>query len=510
MFFNTNKEYQIGRGEVAESRVEAPFFVALMLVCGLLLICAHLYWRNPEVTLALSFTMTVFAITALRVSFGVYVLVLGMLLSPEITAGAVGSKDHALNMRYNDVLILAIFMGVFVHVAWKGRMRFWIPSPINSGILVYFGICILSTLLALRRGLPYFDEITAFFVLVKMVEYYLIFFLVGNAVSSKATMRRLLILFFMTALFVAIYGIGQVGKTDRVGTPFESEGAEPNTLGGYLMLVMILSLSLYRYAPSRSKKALFLLLFAIVFAPFLFTLSRASYLALVAAMIAMGIKSRSYLVLSIVGIGLLISPFVMPSAVQDRVNYTFQKGAGEEVTVAGKDTGIQVDKSTYERIYVWKKVGYNLRYLPWYGGGVSWDTVMDSQYARVLIETGLFGFAAFLFMQFRILRTTHQTYKWADDWVGRSLGLATFSFTIGLIVHSFGTISFLIVRIMEPYWFLVAMAVVVRDRAIRDYVRSKMRQRSEAPKTAAQPSPLPQPVFQPAPVLSLRNPDYVE
>jgi hypothetical protein len=43
--------------------------------------------------------------------------------------------------------------------------------------------------------------------------------------------------------------------------------------------------------------------------------------------------------------------------------------------------------------------------------------------------------------------------------------------TMGLIVHSFGTISFLIVRIMEPYWFLMALVVVSRQIALLDHAQ---------------------------------------
>ena len=47
--------------------------------------------------------------------------------------------------------------------------------------------------------------------------------------------------------------------------------------------------------------------------------------------------------------------------------------------------------------------------------------------------------------------------------------MAVFAITFALIAHSMGTISFLIVRIMEPYWFLVALAMVVRHNAIEDF-----------------------------------------
>jgi hypothetical protein len=52
---------------------------------------------------------------------------------------------------------------------------------------------------------------------------------------------------------------------------------------------------------------------------------------------------------------LVASPFLMPQSVRERVAYTFRESNGQVVTVAGRDTGLQVDTSTYERIYVWEK-----------------------------------------------------------------------------------------------------------------------------------------------------------
>ena len=73
---------------------------------------------------------------------------------------------------------------------------------------------------------------------------------------------------------------------------------------------------------------------------------------------------------------------------------------------------------------------------------------------------------AFLFLQWRLLKTTREAYRWTEDWVARGVALGMFGATAALCAHSLGTISFLIVRIMEPYWFLIALTVSVRNEAI--------------------------------------------
>jgi O-antigen ligase len=138
-------------------------------------------------------------------------------------------------------------------------------------------------------------------------------------------------------------------------------------------------------------------------------------------------------------------------------------------------------------------VKFTLRIAPWFGGGVAWGKVLDSQYARVVMETGLFGLAAFLFLQYRVLRTSREAFHWTKNWMGRGVALGASAATIGLIAHSLGTISFLIVRIMEPYWFLIALTVVVRAVVIEDHMRQVQAENRATPqgKNLLQPARAP-------------------
>jgi len=483
----------IGRGEVAESRVEVPFLAAFMILCAVVVLAVHSYAQNGSLTVALAVTMLVFGMTIVRVDLGVYILVASMLLSPEIDLGPISRGDRELNIRYDDVLIMVIFLGVLVRLAFEGKQRFWRPSPINPGVGLYYGVCIISTLLALRANLAAWDRRDAFFVMLKMAEYYMIFFLVGNALRTTADVRKQLTFFFVVATVVCGYGLVMLRSVERLGTPFEAQGAEPNTLGGYLTIVMAMSMALLTQARTRGLRVLFVLLTAAAFIPFLYTLSRASYFALLVALLAVGLMSRKLYVVLGVGLILALSPVLMPPDVKDRVNYTFQRGGGEPLVIAGKPTGLQVDKSTYERLYVWDKVKFTLRIAPWFGGGVAWGKVLDSQYARVVMETGLFGLAAFLFLQYRVLRTSREAFHWTKNWMGRGVALGASAATIGLIAHSLGTISFLIVRIMEPYWFLIALTVVVRAVVIEDHMRQVQAENRATPqgKNLLQPARAP-------------------
>lgn len=483
-------ERGIGRGEVAESQLEVPLFAGFMVLCCVGLVLQHMVLGNQNLTAALSISMLVFGGTVLRVEVGLFVLLAAMLLSPEIELRPGSGGDRNVNIRYGDILIIVIFIGVMIKLTFEGRLSLWQPSPINAGIVLYYSVCIFSTMLALERSLPAWDRRAAFFVLLKMLEFYLIFFMVAHSVRRSRDLRTPLTLFFIVMLIVSVYGVYSIGTTPRVSAPFEKGGTEPNTLGGYLMLCICVALGLLIQAPKFHQKLLFLGICATGVLPLLYTLSRASYGALIVGIAVIALTSRKYAILVLLASVLAFSSIIMPKAVLERVSKTVQEEGGQQVTIAGYDMGV-VDKSTYERVHVWRKVGFILSlgtsfFL--FGGGISWESVLDSQYARVLLETGLVGFIAFLFLQWRLLKTTRQAYRWTEDWVARGVALGMFGATIALCVHSIGTISFLIVRIMEPYWFLIALTVTVRNEAIARhtarYLARKQAAAAEARTTA--------------------------
>ncbi len=463
-------ERGIGRGEVAESQLEVPFLLALMVICTIAILVFNYYTQDSTMTLALAFCLVTFGITVVRVDFGIYILVTAIMLSPEVNLGQIGQHaERALTIRYDDLLIIIVFLGVLLKRAFEGKQMLWLPSPVNGAIFLYYFVCVMSFFMALSYSVPAWDRSTAFFVMLKMAEFYMIFIMVSSAVRDQAQAKRHIVWFFLVASIVCIYAASFIGSPHRLTAPFDAGGTEPNTLGGYLLVILSLSAGLFIHAPRRRHKLLLGLMFFIAFVPTVFTLSRASYLGIMAALVSLAIMSRRlYAAAFVAACFLLYFTPLMPEEMKDRIDYTFQReGEGKSVVMGNFDTGLNVDKSTYERIYVWRKVRYNLKVWPLLGGGPSWETVLDSQLARVTIETGLLGLGTFLFLWYRLLKTCRQTYRWSThSWFGRGLALGMFCCTVGLIVHSMGTISFLIVRIMEPFWFLMGLTVIMRQDAI--------------------------------------------
>jgi hypothetical protein len=181
----------------------------------------------------------------------------------------------------------------------------------------------------------------------------------------------------------------------------------------------------------------------------------------------------------------------MPDVVIERVmKLTVQEEGGREVAVFGQDLGVKVDKSTYERVHVWRKVWFILSLgVPFFlfGGGVSWESVLDSQYARVLLETGVLGYGPSHFCNGGCCKTTRQAYL-LDRGLVRARHRAGHVWRHHrphcalrghhLVPHR--------ARIMEPYWFLLALTVSIRNEAItRHTQRYLARKRAQASAAAA-------------------------
>jgi O-antigen ligase len=79
----------------------------------------------------------------------------------------------------------------------------------------------------------------------------------------------------------------------------------------------------------------------------------------------------------------------------------------------------------------------------------------------VLVEAGLVGLVAFLWLLWRILRTAWDTYQRTNGTRFEGLALGYLAGFLAMITHCIGANTFIIVRIMEPFWFLTGAIAVL-------------------------------------------------
>ena len=152
---------------------------------------------------------------------------------------------------------------------------------------------------------------------------------------------------------------------------------------------------------------------------------------------------------------IVIVLLLKPESVFTRVKYTFQ----EKESRLARIGDIYLDQSSSARIFSWQESFENWKKNPILGRGISGSGFMDGQYIRTFPELGIIGMFAFLWLLFSILRRSLRIYRQMDDELYKGLSLGFIAGFIGLAVHALTANTFIIIRIMEPFWFIAGMVM---------------------------------------------------
>lgn len=395
----------------------------------------------------------IFLVAFANADIALIILLLSMLLSPEFRTGTAAGREVAI--RADDLFLFVIFIGWMAKMALNKELGVLRNTPLNAIILAYIVVCIFSSALGVMQ-----DRISiksSFFFNLKYIEYFLIFFMVTNNLKTMQQAKRFMFFLFLTYAIICVYSIARIPVGGRVTSPFEGRGGgEPNTLGGYLLFMMALAAGMMLYGHNRRNRILFLALFCAALPPFMFTLSRGSWLAFFPMALTLLAFTRRYKLPAIAVFILAVSalPFVAPHQVKERVQETFK--SNKSTRLLGKD--VYVSESAQARINSWSVAFKKFNIRPVVGHGVPGGTVIDNQYARVLIETGMAGFILFALILGMMCKTGFEVLRSAESTdFARGISLGFLAGLIGLLFHSLSAATFILVRIMEPFWFVAAI-----------------------------------------------------
>jgi O-antigen ligase len=383
-----------------------------------------------------------------------------MLLSPEIAIGAQSQRE--VSIRMDDLLIFVISLGWLARMAFHKDLGIFIKTPLNKAILCYSTICVLATLVGMVFGKVSPLQGTMF--VVKYIEYFVIFFMVLNNINSREQIKRYLLAILITAVIVSLYAIVQIPSGDRISAPFEGKTGEPNTFGGYLILIMSLLSGIFLSYRQMKVKTASLIALGLVAVPFLFTLSRSSWMAVAGMYITLMIFSNKRVLLSVfLIIGVLAAPLIMPDKMAKRYEKTFMSKPTESKEQQVKVGGAYLDLSASLRVNSYMQILKDIKKRPLLGYGVTGYGFIDGQYFRTLIETGIIGFSAFLYLLYKIFTTVLNAYKNTRDELFKGISLGILVGFAGMLAHALTANTFIIIRIMEPFWFVIAMVAAVES-----------------------------------------------
>ena len=403
--------------------------------------------------------LIIFTVSFINIEWGLYILIFSMLLSPEFMAGnsAGTSLGRGVTLRLEDFLLAVIGLSWFARNAVDKELGLFLKTPLNKAILFFILACVLSTGFGIMAGRVELKTGSLF--VLKYIEYFVVFFMIVNHVRNTDQIKRFIICLLLTCFIEAVIGALQIPGGERVSAPFEGKVGEPNTFGGYLLFMMVVAGGMLAKADNPKAKHILVLLIICMIPPFLFTQSRSSYLAIVPALMALGyMVDRRLIILGLLAIALLVSPLFLPKAVVTRIMFTFTQPEAQGQIRIGE---LRLDTSTSARLKSWREALQDWPKHPLLGHGVTGYQFVDAQFPRILVESGILGLIAFFYLLFSIFRVALGNLKELKTPYFQGLTIGFLAGFAGLVVHAIGANTFIIVRIMEPFWFLAGIVTVL-------------------------------------------------
>lgn len=421
----------------------------------------------------LGFFLVLLAFTS--VPAALYLLIMSMLLSPEIAVGRIEGRGvgvRELSFRLDDVFLVIIGCAWLVKTAVYRELGLFRETPLNRPIAIYMIICVVATLMGVLAGRV--QPVTGFFFVLKYFEYFFVYFMVVNHVTSKQQVVGLVTALLATGFIISLYAIYQIPSGQRATAPFEGEVGEPNTLGGYLVFLLAIVTGLFIHIKTGPVRVALLVLGGCGLLALMATLSRSSYLAGAVLVCAVGVsqwRKPRVMVLLLLAVALL--PLFAPDNVKTRINETFfGRQYGGEIQVGN----VGLDLSTSERLRSWGYVLQDWVHNPLLGRGITGYAWADAQYVKIIGETGLAGFVAFIVITGRLWIRARSIYSAENDPFAKGLALGVWLGLVALLAHAVGANTFIIIRIMEPFWLCAGLVMILpRLASAEEHARGESR-----------------------------------
>lgn len=445
-----------------------PALLILMVVIG------RSITDQPFFPIAIVASVIVAIVTFRNPENGLLVIIFSMLLSPEITIGKISGGNmpgRDIGIRVDDILIIVVFIAWLAHIAMDKEWKGFLKTPFDKLMLFLTALYIASTSIGVIAEYTSFLKASLF--TLKYIEFFIIYWMVVNITRNRETIKNYLTAGVITWVIVTIYAYTLIPSGMKTHAPFDSQvGGEPASLGGYYIIIFALLFSFFLHAETFIKKAVAIAGIIFLLTPFIKTLSRASYLAfipMVLTILLMTKKGKAKFGLILL-IGAILSPLLFPTMTAetiDRIQYTFtgSHNVGYESLSVG-DTKIS-DQSALERVFSWKRTMNE--YFPrtiltmLIGNGITGIRFTEGQFFLLIGELGIFGVIAFYLLQYRIFKISYKLYNMTVDNMAKTISLAMMASIIGLSFHAITTNSYIIVRIMEPFWFLVGLVAILYE-----------------------------------------------
>jgi O-antigen ligase len=306
------------------------------------------------------------------------------------------------------------------------------------------------------------DLKTGFFYVLKYFEYVIVYFMVVNHLKDNNQVRNYLAALLITCAISSIIGISMIPSGERISAPFEGRKGEPNTFGGYLVFMICIVIGLLQTSTSLRNQVIYGFLILLFSMPLFYTQSRSSYIAAIPAVLSfVWLSKKKHWVIPLILLLGFSLPYIAPRPTKERIAYTFTQGLNRKDVV--EVYGVKLDTSSSARLISWKEAASDWIEHPILGYGVTGYGFVDAQYIRTITETGFLGLLFFALLMYAVFKEGRRVLQNSQDPFHQGLTMGFMAGFIGLLFHATAANTFIIVRIMEPFWFIAGIVMMLLE-----------------------------------------------
>lgn len=401
----------------------------------------------------------------------VLLLIAAMAFSPRIPI-PIAVPGRRFDLRVQDIILVAVLSFWLLYLFVRPRIYL---TELFTSFGIYTAIVVLTSAIAMMtlelssiRTVLYFS---------KEVEYFLVFLFVANWIASEPDLRLASFFLLVTGSLNAVWiGLQIVTSQFRPlflvraelpsGVPhytnlLDSYGphlmgeASPLATGGFFMLITLLSMAFFVFSQGIYRRCLYGALCVTFFAALAASFSRVALLStgigITLLFILINLKKKFKLIcllLIVLTVALLVASDLGFLVAKGRVSLA---GLERRIVEQAQEIWQPLLHEVFDRIFLGYGKG-SLGYL-----GALKATEAHNHYLRVLIESGLLGLIAFLWLLVMIIFVSARVLKKSQLRISRIVSSATLCATAGLCVGALFHDVFVPVTLNENWWVLIGL-----------------------------------------------------
>lgn len=471
------------KGKLSENFIFALIGIILALAAGLIIAKTAFLALTIIPFLAIAIFVTYLIVRSPELGWLMIVFFLPFERVPSI-------QMAGIDIRINTLLGFVTLIAWILALMFKAKKYKVQPNFLTIPLFLFIFALILSLFQA--------NNLTrAFSVLIFTLFTIALSILAVNMVYSKEVLRKNVLILFLSALVVGLFGLFQFGG-DVIGLPqsltllkegytsvvfgfprVQAFSMEPLYFANFLLIPLSIGLALFINREEPVKRWQMAILIGLLLLNFVLTVSRGGYLGLIGSLLVLGIllfrklfNWRTILigivtvVIVVYGVAFAISKGETRATIEFLGHIQLQDMTRGE-SVEGRLMSYKRGLTAYRQSPVF---GIGLgNYGPWATDypdetpKTGWP-IVNNQYIELLAETGIVGVAAFALIILFLIFRTFVALKYAHDLFLKSVLIGLFAAFIGILIQY----NFMSTLYIIHIWILIGLIVGVQNIILKN------------------------------------------